>query len=186
MINKNEARTKKLLERKKLSSDYFIKSNIAISRKVIYLIKKKKFKNIGIYLSTKFEVQTNEIIKWCFLNNINVFVPKVLDKRNMEMVLITKDSKYVANTFKINEPFAFKSANLNDIECIFCPLVAFDDNLNRLGMGGGFYDSFFNSHQQNYLKIGIAFDKQKLDDILEIEDHDCKLDLIITEKKIYQ
>ncbi|WP_429982586.1 5-formyltetrahydrofolate cyclo-ligase, partial [Mycoplasmopsis bovis] len=33
--------------------------------------------------------------------------------------------------------------------------------LNRIGMGKGFYDRFFNENPGNYLKVGICFDEQE-------------------------
>jgi 5-formyltetrahydrofolate cyclo-ligase len=47
------------------------------------------------------------------------------------------------------------------------PLVGFDEQKNRLGMGGGFYDRTlaFKKHQKHTHPklIGLAFDCQKID-----------------------
>ncbi|ENY68877.1 5-formyltetrahydrofolate cyclo-ligase [Metamycoplasma auris 15026] len=184
-MDKNEIRKIKLNERKNLNVDYFLESNWEITKKTIDFIKENNFKHIGIYLANQFEVQTTEIIEWCFLNKIFVYVPFVINKNEMKMVWINRDSKYILNRFKIKEPLNPIQTNLNQIECIFCPLVAFDLNLNRLGMGGGYYDFFFHANKENYLKIGLAFESQKLNEEIVFESHDIALDLIITEKNIY-
>lgn len=46
---------------------------------------------------------------------------------------------------------------IDKIDCIFILLVVFDKYLNRIGMGKGFYDCFFNENFGNYLKVGICF-----------------------------
>ncbi len=72
-------------------------------------------------------------------------------------------------------------------DIIFVPLVAYDDDLNRLGYGGGFYDRYLDkiAKIKKILKIGLGFSYQELKKI-PINKHDKKLDLIITEKKIIQ
>ena len=72
-------------------------------------------------------------------------------------------------------------------DIIFVPLVAFDDDLNRLGYGGGFYDRYLEkiSKIKKIFKIGLGFSYQEIKKI-PINKYDKKLDLIITEKKIIQ
>ena len=72
-------------------------------------------------------------------------------------------------------------------DIIFVPLVAYDDDFNRLGYGGGFYDRYLEkvSKIKKIFKIGLGFSYQKIKKI-PINKYDKKLDLIITEKKIIQ
>ena len=62
-------------------------------------------------------------------------------------------------------------------------MVGYDDNLNRLGYGGGFYDRYLQkfSKDRKILKIGLAYSFQKIKKI-PINKYDIKLDFIITEK----
>ena len=66
-------------------------------------------------------------------------------------------------------------------------MVGYDDELNRLGYGGGFYDRYINKieKKKKILKIGLAFSFQKLKKI-PTSLHDKKLDFIITEKEILE
>ena len=63
------------------------------------------------------------------------------------------------------------------------PLVAYDNELNRLGYGGGFYDRYISSKEYNkkIIKIGLGFSFQKIKK-LPTNQYDKKLDYIITEK----
>ena len=66
-------------------------------------------------------------------------------------------------------------------------MVAFDNKLNRLGYGGGFYDRYIEKIMKikRTIKIGLAFSFQKINKI-PINKYDKKLDMIITERAIYK
>ena len=65
------------------------------------------------------------------------------------------------------------------------PIVAFDNNLNRLGYGAGYYDRLISklSKKKKLLKIGLALSVQKINNIPPNK-YDEKLDYIVTEKYI--
>ena len=87
------------------------------------------------------------------------------------------------NKLGIPEPTITSRPILPDL--IFVPLVGFDNKLNRLGYGGGFYDRYFekNSKKKIIIKIGLAFSFQKIKK-LPVNKFDKKIDRVITEKKI--
>lgn len=66
-------------------------------------------------------------------------------------------------------------------DIILVPLLAFDDHLNRLGFGGGWYDRFLVG-QDGALKVGLAYDVQQADS-LPTHQHDIPMDMIITETR---
>ncbi len=73
-------------------------------------------------------------------------------------------------------------------DVIFVPLLGFTKKGHRLGQGGGFFDRYIHQHRKSIKKtlfIGIGFELQKLDNI-PLEPHDEAMDMIITEKTIYQ
>ncbi len=74
------------------------------------------------------------------------------------------------------------------LDLILLPLVAFDNQGNRLGMGGGFYDrtlsSFNTRHRMNRPQpIGLAHECQRIDQ-LKAQTLDIPLDGVITEQGI--
>ena len=91
----------------------------------------------------------------------------------------------IQNTNKLNvkEPISDlrKLINPIDINLFIVPGICFDKNKNRIGYGGGYYDRYLCKSPSSY-KVGIAFNEQILDDIIESEDIDVKLDEIITDK----
>ena len=68
-------------------------------------------------------------------------------------------------------------------DIIIVPAIAFDEHGNRLGRGGGFYDSYLRHFEGT--KIGICKDMQLVDE-LPIEDHDIRVDFVCTESNLIQ
>jgi 5-formyltetrahydrofolate cyclo-ligase len=64
-------------------------------------------------------------------------------------------------------------------DVIVVPVVGFDREGNRLGLGGGFYDRFL-AGQPEALKIGVAYAWALVEEGLPVEPHDVRLDRIVT------
>jgi 5-formyltetrahydrofolate cyclo-ligase len=101
------------------------------------------------------------------------------------------DSTLAPNRFGINEPDCHPSQwiRARQLNLILLPLVAFDEELNRLGMGGGYYDRSlaFTRHRKQWHSphlIGLAHELQKVDQ-LPCESWDVPLNMIATEARIY-
>ena len=99
----------------------------------------------------------------------------------MQFYSYSFDNPLKINNYGIPEPFQIKKVYPN---ILLVPLVGFDDNLNRIGYGGGFYDKYIAKHKKKLLVIGLAFHFQKVSQI-PYEKFDQKLDLIITNKKVF-
>lgn len=87
-----------------------------------------------------------------------------------------------------NKPLRFKEWNKTDKDIIpdtiITPVIAFDDHLNRLGFGGGWYDAVIKELRPlGKIFIGVAYEKQYCKN-LPVEEHDQKLDIIITETRV--
>jgi 5-formyltetrahydrofolate cyclo-ligase len=96
----------------------------------------------------------------------------------------------VFNRFGIPEPVRRRLIKPSALDLVFTPLVAFDNNGHRIGMGGGYYDrSFAFLRRRRYWRkprlFGLAYELQKQASI-EPNDWDIPLDAIATEAHIYQ
>lgn len=67
-------------------------------------------------------------------------------------------------------------------DLLVVPGIAFDIKGYRLGLGKGHYDRYL-SKNNNIKTIGVCF-SQNLLERLPTEDHDCKMDYIVTEHSI--
>lgn len=99
----------------------------------------------------------------------------------MKFIKIDKNTKYIKSNFGVMEPLNY-SIYKQKMDLIIVPLVAFDENCNRIGYGKGHYDRYLEN--KNTKSIGIAYEEQKCDHI-PVEKHDKKIDQIITDKKVY-
>ncbi len=82
-------------------------------------------------------------------------------------------------------PFALNAAKPDgDFDVVVVPLVAFDEQCNRIGMGGGWYDEYLAGHPSS-VKVGIGFEIQKVDEI-PISPIDVPMDMIVTDTAVYR
>jgi len=148
----------------------------------------KKAQNIGIYFSTKYELDTTNIIKEILESKKNCYLPVILNNNTFDFYLYNENIELIHNKYKILEPkpIVENKIDINDLDLIFIPIVAFNENKERLGMGGGFYDralAKLNANSKTLL-VGLAFDFQK-NNKLQADSWDINLSHIITEKTIY-
>lgn len=87
--------------------------------------------------------------------------------------------------FGIREPVLERSSVVDpeEIDVVLVPCVAFDDRGGRCGHGKGYYDRFLEGISPGALKILIAFDAQKTDEVA-MEETDVRMDLVVTEQGI--
>ena len=181
-MNKSKLRSKIINLRKKNS---YKKLRIYPDR-IFKFFKKNQinFKNIGGYYPCNHEIDDLDILNFFRNKKANISLPIIRKNNQMDFYeWINKDPLKI-NMYGIAEPISVKKI-YPDI--IFVPLVAYDDDLNRLGYGGGYYDRYLEkiSKIKKILKIGLGFSYQELKKI-PINKYDKRLDLIITEKKIIQ
>ena len=146
---------------------------------------KKKNINLSSYYPSSFEVNVLKLFEVDATDRMKIFLPVVTGNNSMHFCKWGKYDVLQVNTFGMLEPFiSFKNIVPN---VMLIPLLAYDNQNNRLGYGGGFYDRYLEkvSKIKKIFKIGLGFSYQEIKKI-PINKYDKKLDLIITEKKIIQ
>ena len=154
--------------------------------------KPNKKEHIAIYLVNDGELDTSLLINELWNLNHDVYLPIIhpFNGANLLFQRYEKNSPMKANRYGILEPKLNCSeiCPLPALDYLLMPLVAFDKQGNRLGMGGGFYDrTLARLHEQDWQKpqlIGLAHECQKVER-LPIESWDVPLKTIITPDKIY-
>ena len=156
--------------------------------KLIFNLIKKHFQGkkivIAGYYPCNYEVNILKFLEEASKKKFNIALPVIKFSNNMCFKSwIFKEPLHI-NRFGILEP---KNSNKEVIpDLIMVPLVAFDNNLNRIGYGKGFYDKSLkkiNKVKKNTIFLGIAYSFQKCS-LIPIKKHDFKLDYIFTERGI--
>jgi len=154
------------------------------SDKFFYFLKNKKYnvKIIGGYYPSNYEIDDLEILYLFEKKNCKISLPIIRKNNQMDFFKWSNNEPLKINKYGIPEPV---SSKLFYPDILLVPIVGYDNNLNRLGYGGGFYDRYIHKIEKykKIIKIGLAFSYQKLKKI-PINFHDKKLDFIITEKGI--
>ncbi len=180
---KSFLRNKFLSQRKKK----YIKGSKFNFNLIFNLIKKhfsKKKIIIAGYYPSFYEVDILNFLEIATKKNFKIVLPviKPLFKINYNP-WVFKDPLYV-NKYGILEPFNSEKKIIPDL--ILVPLVAFDNNLNRIGYGKGYYDRSLKKIKEKNKKaisVGVAYSFQKCRKI-PVNSNDFKLDYIFTEKGI--
>ncbi len=174
-----------------------------ITRRILHARFFKHSRHIALYLASDGEVDLKPLIGNLF-QTVNkgkkIYLPVIVSKRDaiIKFAPYHPATKMRKNCFAINEPIyqrrQLKSAVQMDL--ILAPLVGFDNNGNRIGMGGGYYDralqhllprSEQGQHRQKTIIkprfVGIAHGIQK-EDKLQRQAWDVPLHAIVTEQEL--
>jgi len=91
-------------------------------------------------------------------------------------------SRMKENHFHIPEPVDEPPVDVTGIDLLIIPLVAWDRNGGRLGMGGGFYDQLLTPFQEvnKPRRMGLAYGMQEVAAV-PVDDWDIPLHGMICE-----
>ncbi len=151
---------------------------------------------IGLYYDGFGELPTQSLLDWCLRLNYQPYLPVVGSLGRNKKGNDDKHLRFVPifHTKLINVPTRLHSLGMKqnhsrkllwatDLDVIVCPLTAVDKQGNRMGMGGGFYDTTlgksYRSGASRPLKIGWCYDFQVVEQ-LQRQTWDVPLDGLIT------
>ncbi len=137
--------------------------------------------HIAIFTPNDGEIDTKNTINFLIKQGRSVYLPILVGEK---LKFAKMGRRYRKNKFGIDEPIFSPLLGANRMDLILMPLVGFDKNKNRLGMGGGFYDKTLSFHLKpsNYKVpklFGLAFDCQEVD-LLKSKPWDVPVDGILT------
>ncbi|MCK4833158.1 MAG: 5-formyltetrahydrofolate cyclo-ligase [Gammaproteobacteria bacterium] len=149
--------------------------------------------HIACYLANDGEIDPHQLIEHAWFAKKNVYLPVLSPiKDSLYFAPYDENSRFKHNRFNIAEPICQPSdwIKASQLDLLLLPLVAFDTDGNRVGMGGGFYDRTlaYLQHRRYWRKpvlMGLAHEIQKTDH-LQSQSWDIPLDHIVTEKQQYR
>ena len=142
---------------------------------------------VSIFQPYNNEIDTNNLITVLFSKKISISLP-CIDEDSNQMIFreLKEGEELVKGKYGILEPSDKNKVIIPSV--LFIPLLAFDDNGNRLGYGGGYYDKYIEELENNEnvsIKIGVGYSFQKINEVPN-NSMDKKLNWILTEKYLYK
>ncbi|WP_245961404.1 5-formyltetrahydrofolate cyclo-ligase [Thalassotalea euphylliae] len=142
--DKVQIRTEIRKQRSLLSNKSQHKAAIELVSQLTNLVNVRTANTIALYLANDGELDPSQFIKWCWQQGKRVVLPVLhpFTPGHLLFLQYTPSTLMLSNRFGIPEPRldVTKVVPVSSIDIIFTPLVAFDKDGHRLGMGGGFYD----------------------------------------------
>ena len=190
---KNRIRTEMRERRRRLTLEERSVASNALAKNLLQLMGFKRVGRIGAYMANDGEIDPLPALLDCLQRGYKCFLPVLLpgQRPSVRFANFSNTSKFRLNQYGILEPDLYQQHCLNAIqlEWILLPLVAFDMAGNRLGMGGGYYDSSLAliPHRKNWQRprlIGLAYEFQRVDQIV-VDEWDVQMHSILTDKKLY-
>ncbi len=134
------------------------------------------------YASLPGEVETFAMMTMAMQLHKHVALPVITrDQRKIIPTLTDSVEGLPVGLYGIPSPHPDRTGgpvDLQALDMVVVPGLAFDKAKNRLGRGKGYYDRFLRTLPERTAKVGIAFDFQIVD-CLPVEEHDVPLDVII-------
>lgn len=173
MMNKRNS----ILEEEKKERD------ICILNKLLKTSEYKNSKVIFIYIGYSSEINTSNFIKKFLKDNKVVCVPRTnYEGKYMEAVVINSLENLSKDKYGILEPDKdLNPIDIDNIDLVILPGLAFDNKGGRLGYGGGYYDKYLSNMSDDVVKIALCYDFQVVDNV-PMEEHDICADLLITDR----
>jgi 5-formyltetrahydrofolate cyclo-ligase len=148
---------------------------------------------VALYLPMRGEVDVRPSLLSAWRRGITVFVPRIVNRRRgrMNFVPWSPGAAERRNSYGIAEPVARDGERVRPLELdlVLMPVVGFDREGNRLGMGAGYYDRALR-HRRDTARswrrprlVGLAFACQEVESIAS-SPWDVALDVVVTERGV--
>ncbi|HHZ84280.1 MAG TPA: 5-formyltetrahydrofolate cyclo-ligase [Gammaproteobacteria bacterium] len=183
MTYKTSLRKEKIRERNLISQNEMDQVEKKTASLFMDMFSELKIKKVSIYIPVHNEVPTKRIIQLIIGSKTECYLPVIdqdLNNKKMKFAEFNHETALVKNKFNISEPISRTFENVLQLELVVMPLVAFDNEGFRLGMGKGYYDFTFGSSEINRKPLfwGLSYDFQKTDSCYP-EEHDLKMEAVI-------
>ncbi|UJF28311.1 5-formyltetrahydrofolate cyclo-ligase [Planococcus sp. 107-1] len=138
---------------------------------------------IGMTISAFPEVDTSQLIHYCWSIGKKVAVPKCIPStRGMDFYILTDYSELENVYMKLLEPRIDKNRYVspNEIDLMIVPGVVFSKSGYRIGFGGGYYDRYLSAYNGD--TVSLVFEIQMVES-MPVENHDIPVQQLITENE---
>ena len=186
MDPKNELRLSLRHQRQALSPEFRATASVNIIHQLSQLDFFQTSQQIALYLPNDNEVDMRVLLT--SYAEKSYYLPQLTSNKVLRFCAYRSGDELQANHLGILEPTTSCILAPEQLELVCVPLVGFDLQGQRLGMGGGYYDrtfAFKKAQKSTYpFLLGIAYECQKVTQ-LPCVDWDIPLNGVITEQDYY-
>ncbi|WP_122667055.1 5-formyltetrahydrofolate cyclo-ligase [Pseudomonas viridiflava] len=192
-LTRQQLRRKLRMARRALSASQQREAARGIYRQLVQHPLFRRARHISLYLPMDGEIDPRLLLRAAQKRGKATYLPVLSAWPRTKMVFqrVKPGEKFIPNRFRIPEPRInlARQRKIWALDLILMPLVGFDDEGGRLGMGGGFYDRSlaYRSRRKAWLKpalLGLAHESQKVERLAQAS-WDVPLDGTVSDKRWY-
>ena len=183
-MNKSSIRSQLLKQRKSLSPNKIAGLSKEIVKHIIQSKLYQQAQRVALYLPFNGEVDLTALLS---IEQKQHYLPSI---KGNEMQFQAHSSTTVLekHRYGISQPPFIDSLQRPELDLCLMPLVGFDMNGNRMGMGGGFYDRYFQhdapkNNRTQLAGIGYQFQQQQK---LPTQSWDVRINHLFTEQGYFK
>ena len=139
----------------------------------------RQVRHVAVYLSVGEELDTAPLLDLLRRRGCTLYAPRLAGPGRLRFTRLAHGTTLRRNRYGIAEPIG--GALPSRLDLVLLPLVAFDAQGRRLGMGGGYYDRLLARPRRWPLRVGFAFAAQEVAAV-PAQAHDVRLDAVVTER----
>lgn len=191
--SKNQLRKTLRQRRRDLSPHQQKNASMGLCRQLSRLPAFMNSQRIAAYIPNDGEISAQPLIELAWRLGKSVYLPVLhpFKKGHLFFMQHLPGQPLALNRFGIPEPLCNHDSRCPTwtLDLVLTPLVGFDEQGNRMGMGGGFYDRSFAFMETGHTPrrprlVGVAHECQKVD-VLPCERWDIAMDFIVTDQQLY-
>jgi 5-formyltetrahydrofolate cyclo-ligase len=173
-------------KRRAVTPEFRARAAKQVARNIDRVFRLRPGLRVAIYASFREELDSAPLIRLARKRGCRIFLPRI-DRRTISMKFVEAivGAHETVNHLGIVEPKGTKPIQARWLDLVLLPLVGFDAQGMRLGMGGGYYDRTF-AYKRRHTTwrrprlVGVAYSFQQVSSIGR-EWHDVPLDAVVTE-----
>ena len=145
------------------------------------IVQEWDYQVIHVYIPMGDEINILPLIDNLLKDGRIIIAPKTLPERQLQHLVLQSIKKIEKGVYGTSHPS--KSIEyIGDIDLIITPGLAYDYKGNRLGYGGGYYDTFL-TEQSNAHAVGLAYPFQRMK-YIPIGSHDIPVNEVISKREM--
>lgn len=174
-------------KRAELSAEERTRLSQEITHRLTQLESYKNAQNLFLYLNFGAEYESKQFAEQCLRDGKQIWLPRAERiARALEIYRVTDLEQDIApGTWNIPEPIPNRCERLTDLDqldFILLPGIAFTHTGDRIGYGGGYYDRILTEFTRRPALVAGTYSLQIVDSI-PLEPFDQPIDWLVTENE---